>query len=225
MTDGSLAVRGYGHQPYYSSTKSVTSEFYIADYSYNTFSTLLSLDNKWVTGDRGTTTISIYADDQLLYQEAFKNNSSQIPIQLAIPKGTTYLKLHSDFERGSAGSHSVIFADPILINTSQKPVEPDFKVWDSKSNVPVDKKWDVTFNDLLDAKTKINQNIYITNSNNERIATTYIIDRSGDKNSVVKVIPLNNYTKGETYTLWIKDIKNSKGEPLKENVKMEFTVR
>ena len=134
-----------------------------------------------MTGDRGTTKVSIYADDQLLYQKDLKNNSSQVPIQLAIPKGTTYLKLHSDFERGIAGSHSVIFADPILINTSQKPAEPDFKVWDSKSNVPVNKEWDVTFNGLLDVKTIINQNIYITNSNDERITTTYIIDQPGTR--------------------------------------------
>lgn len=42
--------------------------------------------------------------------------------------------------------------------------------------------------------------------------------------SKVIATPNSNYNQGETYTLWIKDVKGLNGEVLTQNVKMEFTI-
>ncbi len=40
----------------------------------------------------------------------------------------------------------------------------------------------------------------------------------------IYIVPVRDYTRGEIYTLWIKDLKAEDGTVLKKNVKMEFTI-
>lgn len=100
---------------------------------------------------------------------------------------------------------------------------PDvFTEWDPVFNVPVDKTWNVTFNLPLDISTIKEHNIYVTDKNNTIIPMLYYQGSQSDKN--IYIIPVKNYNKGETYTLWIKDLKAQNGQILKKNIKMNFTT-
>lgn len=109
----------------------------------------------------------------------------------------------------------------------EKPVSPPandgFTEWEHKKNTPLDKIWDVTYNLAIDVTTIREKNIYITDSTGKVVPALYIIDRSRN-DSKLSIMPVSDYTKGETYTLWIKNVKSEDGKVLKENVKMKFTI-
>ncbi|MDZ5471907.1 NPCBM/NEW2 domain-containing protein [Bacillus sp. 31A1R] len=117
MSDGKLVARGYGLSPYYSSTTKTYATFNIQDYNYSTFETRVSLDNKWVTGDRGKTEVVIYADNKKIYSKTFNNKTLAQNLKLSLPKGTKYLTLYALEEKGTQGNHSVIFDNPFLSNS------------------------------------------------------------------------------------------------------------
>ena len=139
----------------------------------------------------------------------------------AITPGTANITVVT--EDGSLKAVSVV-----TVEAEEAPVEPepngDFKVWKPKFNVPVNKEWTVEFNLPLDIRTITDKNIYITDKNGNMISMLYIIDRQNNDVSKVTITPINNYKQGETYTLWIKDIKGTNGTIIKQNVKMEFTI-
>ncbi|WP_227938686.1 hypothetical protein [Alkalihalobacillus deserti] len=102
----------------------------------------------------------------------------------------------------------------------EEPVaEYEFKSWESKFDVDVNKVWQVEYNLALDPSTIIEQNIYITDEEGNIVP----IDRT-TSHSAVQLAPVNAYEQGKTYILWIKDIKAKNGRLLQENVKMEFTI-
>lgn len=105
----------------------------------------------------------------------------------------------------------------------EKPVNDGFKEMTQKLNTPIDKMWDVTYSLAIDITTIREKNIYVTDAKGTITPVLYVIDRSRS-DSKVSIIPVKDYTKGETYTLWIKDIKAEDGKILKENVKMKFTI-
>ena len=52
----------------------------------------------------------------------------------------------------------------------------------------------------------------------------YIIDRTINEVSKVTIAPIHDFNKGETYTLWIKDVKGTNEKVIRQNVKMAFTI-
>ena len=121
---GELVARGYGFSPYYSSTVRIHASFYIADYSYSTLETTVSLDSRWKLGDRGKTEVSIYADDKKIYSETFVNSTKAQKLQLPIPAGTKELTFYTSQEKGTQGNHRIIFEQPLLTNSL--PSSPSF---------------------------------------------------------------------------------------------------
>ena len=95
----------------------------------------------------------------------------------------------------------------------------NYKIWDFQPDVPVNKDWTVEFNLPVTKETAGEQNIFVTDKDGNIHPVAYSVD--GTK---VNIKPNSNYTKGEIYVLWIKDVKDATGKDLKENIKMEFTI-
>lgn len=98
-----------------------------------------------------------------------------------------------------------------------------YKIWPTKKNISDDHVWKITYNRPVDPDSVIEENFYLTDS----IGYSYpvILELSGSNQNEVQVRTLYPYWEGETYTLWIEDIRSSSGVYLKENVKMDFTVK
>jgi glucan-binding YG repeat protein len=134
LTEGSQVPVGIGLSAYsYYNHPSIWSQYYIGDFTYPTLETTVSLDGRWKTGDRGTTTVTIWADDTLIHQSTLTNTSKTKNIIVSIPKGTTYLKFGSANPKGNAG-HAVIFEDPRLTKRPQPPTVTK-KVYETSTTV------------------------------------------------------------------------------------------
>lgn len=123
-SDGTLVARGYGLDAYYSFTTDMYSSVYVGDYNYNALETNVSIDNKWRTGDFGKTTVMIYADGKVIYKREFTNGTPAQHVLARIPAGTKYVKFRVVQNKGSKGSHGVIFENPVLLN---KPISAGLK--------------------------------------------------------------------------------------------------
>lgn len=95
----------------------------------------------------------------------------------------------------------------------------DYKTLKAKFNQPVNKTWDVKFNATVDRNTVIANNIYITDDVGEKVQATLSIE--GD---VVGLVPNKPYTRGKTYTVWVKDVKSSTDKAINQYTKMDFTI-
>lgn len=98
-----------------------------------------------------------------------------------------------------------------------------YKIWPSKKNVSDEHVWNITYNRPVDPESVIEENFYLTDS----VGGSYpVLPKIVENNQYeVQVQALYPYWEGETYTLWIEDIRSSSGAYLKENVKMNFTVK
>lgn len=99
----------------------------------------------------------------------------------------------------------------------------EYKVLETKYDEPVDKTFEVTFNTKMDISTIKEQNIYVTDSQGNIVPMFYYCNQ-GFENKI-SIIPVKNYVSGQTYTLWIKNIKSTDGRVLKQNTKMSFTIK
>lgn len=120
MAEGNLVARGFGLKPYYSSDYETFAKVYVADYAYPTLETKISLDNKWRTGDRGKTTLFIYADNKVIYKKTFDNKSKSSRVIASIPSRTKYITFKASHSKGGAG-HGVILEHPLLTYRPHPP--------------------------------------------------------------------------------------------------------
>lgn len=102
--------------------------------------------------------------------------------------------------------------------------QTEWKFWEPKHNVEPDKVWTIKFNKILDIETIKGKNILVTGQNGN-IIPLFFYQRQQDIDKVIYIIPIENYCSGQTYTLWIKDLKAEDGSLLSKNVKMEFSVK
>ncbi|MCP1143693.1 DUF5050 domain-containing protein [Lysinibacillus endophyticus] len=106
----------------------------------------------------------------------------------------------------------------VAIDTTQA-AEQQWVEISSKSTTDLNKPWTITFSKDVD-KSSVN------------LSTLYVVDSKGlilevntpvvNGNQIV-VTPKHSYIAGETYTLYLKNIKSSSGETLKDT-KFNFTV-
>ncbi|MFC5589090.1 Ig-like domain-containing protein [Sporosarcina soli] len=98
----------------------------------------------------------------------------------------------------------------------------DFKEQSHKANVPANKIWNVPFNQQIDIQTV--KNITVVDSKGVEVPVThnYLNDK---KDSIVQVIPVNGYTPGQRYTIWVKDVRSLSGKSLEYYTKMDFTIK
>jgi predicted RNase H-like nuclease (RuvC/YqgF family) len=90
------------------------------------------------------------------------------------------------------------------------------------TGVPATKEWMVKFNKSLNEQTLSEMDFVVLDTEGNLVETTiqYVAVKK-----TVKIIPLQPYKSGQTYTLYIgKEIKDAKGLRLKKAVKMKFVV-
>lgn len=100
--------------------------------------------------------------------------------------------------------------------------DPNWKIWETKNNVSKTKTWEVEFTNSIDISTIKEKNIYVTDSKGTIIPMFYYCTQSNG--NIISIIPIKEYTSGETYTLWIKNIKSSDGTILRKYIKMDFSI-
>lgn len=87
--------------------------------------------------------------------------------------------------------------------------------------VAPDKVWSVEFSKEADKATITPENVYVLDSEGNKVD----INISYDSNNVLKIAPVNKYTAGETYSLYIsKKVTSKDGKALVNNLKYNFTV-
>jgi hypothetical protein len=82
--------------------------------AYSLFEATLALEKGWLNGDFGTTRFIIYADGNEIYNVRFNSSSEPVNISVAIPSGTTLLRLEVEQMAGSGGTHGAIWGLAIL---------------------------------------------------------------------------------------------------------------
>ncbi len=99
------------------------------------------------------------------------------------------------------------------------PLEP-------KRGMAGDKTWTIRFSKPPAVNTVNNNTIYVTDENLNIIETGVNIAGGNDSNEVKVAPPENNYRRGSTYYLWVKDLQAADdGTKLEKNKMLEFTIR
>lgn len=99
--------------------------------------------------------------------------------------------------------------------------EINYKLWESKKDVGINKVWTITFNKEIDKDTFSNIKIVEQDTNNN-IDLQFNYD---DKNKAVKVSSVNGYKYGKTYTMIINSgLRSLDGKIIVQPVKFDFTT-
>lgn len=99
--------------------------------------------------------------------------------------------------------------------------EGEWTEWTQKSGVEASKVWTIDFSQLVDESSLSSERIYVKDSNGDAVDIKFELSESEKS---ILVSPLSDYILGESYTLYIADIKSQQGLDLKSNVKMDFVI-
>ncbi|MCY6355294.1 Ig-like domain-containing protein [Clostridium sp. ZS2-4] len=114
------------------------------------------------------------------------------------------------------------FQSPVLQKLKNKIGEQREYTPKNKS-VETNKTWTIRFNKNLKLESLNGINIFVVDSNDTLVETKVSFDKN---TGVIKIIPIENYTKGEKYTLFIsKDIKSDNGEMLDQATRVPFEIK
>ncbi len=106
-----------------------------------------------------------------------------------------------------------------ILNPSTANSESDYFFFRKYIGQPIDKEWTVRFNQPIDYSTTGGSAIQIKNDNNEIIPLEIILSEN-ERELNIK----GNWGYGESYTLYIKDIKSKTDKPLSRNIMMPFSI-
>lgn len=99
--------------------------------------------------------------------------------------------------------------------------EINYKLWESKKEIGINKVWTIAFNKEIDKNTVNNIKIVEQDTNNN-IDLQFYYD---DKNKAVKVLAVNGYKYAKTYTMMINSgLRSSDGKMMVQPVKFDFTT-
>ncbi|MCM1990606.1 NosD domain-containing protein [Oceanirhabdus seepicola] len=90
----------------------------------------------------------------------------------------------------------------------------------SEDRVLQDKIWTIEFNKSILFNEITSENIYILDKNGKKVDVT--IEKNDDTS--ITITPVNKYNKGETYNLWVKDVRSIDKKELNKTMKMEFKI-
>lgn len=120
-----------------------------------------------------------------------------------------------------------LFAVPSIVKAESNS---EWKIWDSETEVDIDKLWTIKFSDEVEWRSLyppfIRENItyrgisVIRERDNVPMSIEPRILISGEKSVVISLGDLYDFN--ETYHLFIKDVKSINGNTLKEPIKMKF---
>lgn len=170
-------------------------------------------------------------DDEPGYRgkfNALQNRLNAVSLQLdkLEAKGGDAAAIESRRARLTATSGQVTEALAALGQIEQK-VRRDFDDDDveekaAKLGVALAKDWTITFNKKLDDATLSTLDIVVLNAAGNLVETEFVYN---DATKSISMQPLQPYTPGETYTLYVsKGVASTDGARLQSAVKMTFTV-
>ena len=162
------------------------------------------------------------------------NNSYVIPIETRIPyytseayakPGQSYVSWNGqEWSDLSADGKSNVALKAFTINDSLNSEEPLFlteaSLWDEVTINEQNKIWNIKLSDIVSAET-INKISVIDAITYEPIDIYTMVNPDNS----ISVIPLASYVRGNSYYLYIGDIKSINNKPLKHTVKLKFTVQ
>ena len=99
-------------------------------------------------------------------------------------------------------------------------MEQDWDIWSTKRDIAPDKQWDIDFNYDVLADALNSGDIYITDEYGEMIDVVF----KNTKKDIIRVIPLDNYNRGEYYLYITNQVKSVNGKKLKKGIKIKFIV-
>ncbi|WP_102345037.1 SH3 domain-containing protein [Bacillus sp. Marseille-P3661] len=122
----------------------------------------------------------------------------------------------------SDGTKGYVAGSYLSKSETNAPVTEKWKEWNTAQKVAKDKVWNVELDTEIAASSIQSTNIYIQDSTKKDVAVELSLGADAKK---ISIKPLQTYVSGQTYTLYIKNIKSVKGKQLKDNVKMDFVVQ
>lgn len=111
-----------------------------------------------------------------------------------------------------------------LTITDKEPPGDYFRPFQEEvPEVAADKAWRITFSQPVDRATVTPENVFVTPFYTEDKCQASCSFENND--CTVIVTPTSAYTKGENYTLWIKDVKSKGNQSLKTRMFLDFTIK
>ncbi|WMJ79321.1 Ig-like domain-containing protein [Clostridium sp. MB40-C1] len=145
-----------------------------------------------------------------------------VSYKVTLDKGTYYV--HVFLFPLSYFENDLDYSIKVIGDSSSPTIDTEgFKSKPTQTNVSPNKTWEINFSGALDIKTITEKNIYVLDSNKSIVPMLYVLDTV--KNNKISVTPVKDYNRGETYTLYIKDLKSTSGKILKERTKMDFVIQ
>lgn len=122
-----------------------------------------------------------------------------------------------------SGSSSGSGTNPGIIPGSNSGDTGPGSGWGNRTNIDRFKSWTILFNKMVDSATINNQNITVTDADNEQVDVE--VTTGDDGQSAIVSAPEGGYSPGQTYTLNISDqIKSSSGIVINHANQMQFTI-
>ena len=82
--------------------------------------------------------------------------------------------------------------------------------------------WQIRFNTALDPSSVNNINLYVTNANMVPLSTDITYDPTMN---IIEIMPLDSYTKDESYILHVTtNVRSKGGKQLKQPIKIQFKL-
>lgn len=173
---------------------------------------------------KGQSTLMKLGEVQEIQVTGLYDDGSQVAINSADVKWTSSRPAVAQVKNGSLEALSpgaTIIIATYNGKTSFIVIEVEnYYEFEKELDVAVDKKWNITFSAPVDIDTAVEENIYITDANGKIVPVHYIMAQE----DIVRVNPREDYTPGQSYTLWVKDVKSTTGKTIKQYTKMDFTV-
>lgn len=114
-----------------------------------------------------------------------------------------------------------LFILSIVLSIPNKVFASTYKDMGKKSNIVLNKAWDIKFNKDIDETTINNKNIVVVDDKNNNVSINVKYKNSRQ----VEVSPINNYKPSSNYTMFInEDIKSTDGKKIKIPAKIEFST-
>lgn len=156
----------------------------------------------------------------------FSNNQVSDITALANLTNLQLLYIDDNYLNIDEGSQTMLQIQALIdigVDVTYSPQKPiadlGWHTWAPKEDSNTLKTWTIMFSKTPDAGTINSQTVYVTDKNEDSFPVSYEFIENN-----VLVIPAQDYTRGETYTLWIKDLKAKDGNILSKNIKMTFTI-
>lgn len=114
----------------------------------------------------------------------------------------------------------IVFVLTLLIIPQRIFAQDTYKTFAAQQNVSLNKIWNIKFSDNINPSTANKDNIKIVDDKGTSLDLN--ISCSGN---IVTLKPVSNYEDGKAYTIYINNIKSTKGSDLKTPAMMNFTTK